>query len=411
MDGLTKSIVIWRNRRSTNSEQYKTMTVQFQVTQTPGYGTYLDDAVNMPYGKTTEAISAWQEFFGYKPCLFKDGQVVGYLNPNDYSKFENGTSADIYSGNSGDVMVEFPRRGIKISKSTVGSVETVSVSITNEPDVPGFSYLAHTNGDYTRDYFYLGAYLTYKTEDYMVHSISGCVPSSGSALQFSSLGKNKGYRYGNIGFYQWLYIQCMYLLQFKGNLDSQTMVGDGFVLCYYGADAGGMTGASDTKGLVYGRTTAVPSTSDDHVKLFGLEDVWGNYYTSISNCNYHHGLKTISISTDGSTFITSDYSLSTGKAGYSIKSAICTNEYGFLPVDTNTTKNTYLSDSYFVQHEKYGNKYYNMPSVGGSYRTSGTGSTIKWSAGLFHIKFAQEGADDGSYMSYSTEDSGRLMYL
>ena len=91
--------------------------------------TYADDAVSMSSGKEA---TEWADFFGYKPCLFKDGQVVEYLNPNDYTKFENGYLADITSGDAGDVMVEFPRRGVKISKSG----DTVTVSMTDDPDNP-----------------------------------------------------------------------------------------------------------------------------------------------------------------------------------------------------------------------------------------------------------------------------------
>ena len=50
-------------------------------------------------------------------CLFKDGGVVvGYLNPNNYAQFEDGSAADITSGTDGDVMVEFPKMYIKISR-------------------------------------------------------------------------------------------------------------------------------------------------------------------------------------------------------------------------------------------------------------------------------------------------------
>ena len=52
-----------------------------------------------------------------KPCLFKNGAVVGYLNPDNFAQFADGTAADITSGNNGDVMIEIPKTGYKISKS------------------------------------------------------------------------------------------------------------------------------------------------------------------------------------------------------------------------------------------------------------------------------------------------------
>ena len=55
-------------------------------------------------------------FNAIKPCLFKDGVVVGYLNPNNYAQFEDCSAADITSGTAGDVMVEFPKMYLKISR-------------------------------------------------------------------------------------------------------------------------------------------------------------------------------------------------------------------------------------------------------------------------------------------------------
>ena len=40
--------------------------------------------------------------------------MLGYLNPNDYTKYEDGTSAPITTVGK-DVMVEFPKRGYKIT--------------------------------------------------------------------------------------------------------------------------------------------------------------------------------------------------------------------------------------------------------------------------------------------------------
>ena len=46
-----------------------------------------------------------------KPCLFKNGAVVGYLNPDNFAQFEDGSVADITSGDAGDVMIEIPKTG------------------------------------------------------------------------------------------------------------------------------------------------------------------------------------------------------------------------------------------------------------------------------------------------------------
>lgn len=230
-------------------------------------GSYADDAIGMPSGKTADAVNDWKQFFGYKPCLFKNGKVVGYLNPNDYSKFEDGSSADITSGNAGDVMIEFPRRGIKISVSS----NTLTVSMTDEQNDPNFKYYAHQRGTTSKKYFYIGAYLAPYNLD--CRSISGKYPANYTTLNdlYHSAVK-LGSGYGILAFHQWVFIQTMYILQFHGNLNSQSALG-------YGMSGGGRdyanTGRSNDKGLCYGDTTVA--------KLFGIEDIYGNLNQWVNN--------------------------------------------------------------------------------------------------------------------------------
>lgn len=246
----------------------KTMTVVLDLNDSnpATCGSFEDDAISMPYGKTKEAITAWQEFFGYRPCLFKDGKVVGYLNPNDYSKFEDGKSADIRSGNAGDVMVEFPRRGVRINKS--GRV--VTVTMTDDPDDPDFTYYAHTRGESKRDYFYLSAY--YNTSEDVIRSVSGINIRSFFENQttFREWAHAKGAGYELMTWYQFMYLQVMYVLEFKGNLDSQKTLGIGVYFSSSGDHTGeSITGEGNTKGLLCN------SEEGGILKIFGIEDLWG----------------------------------------------------------------------------------------------------------------------------------------
>jgi hypothetical protein len=96
--------------------------------------TYEDKATSM-----TAKSEEWDKFFGYYPVLMKNGQEVVRLNPNDYSKDLNGNSVDITSGDAGDVMIAFPRRGLKISTS--GNI--LRVSFTDNINNRDFKYYAH----------------------------------------------------------------------------------------------------------------------------------------------------------------------------------------------------------------------------------------------------------------------------
>ena len=350
------------NRESVNvlPSTYKTMTVQFGITETPGYGTYLDDAVNMPYGKTSDAVSKWQEFFGYKPCLFKNGQVVGYLNPNDYTKFENGTSADITSGNAGDVMVEFPRRGIKISKS--GS--TVTLSMTSEPNKEGYSYNAHNRKSSEKNYFYIGAYLGGSDGNYPNEgstSLSGAVRLV--SLSLSSARRHceiKGDGYMCVGFYQYLFIQCMYLLQYKGHLNSQVVHGYGF--CNKSGDYSyDVPGLTDKYGMMYGTDNTGISTDKDRIKLFGIEDFWGNYSWIVDGClidrNYNVLIGSDEFNDSGTGY--TNFGELCGNSDrnymYIATDASCTSDTGFLPTSTSpgafhsSTLNAYFCDAVYIK--------------------------------------------------------------
>lgn len=303
-------------------------------------GSYNNDAIGMPVGKTQLAITAWQDFFGYKPCLFKDGKVVGYLNPNDYSKFENGDPADITSGDAGDVMVEFPRRGVKISKS--GKI--ITVSMTDDPDDPEFTYYAHTRGETKKDYFYLGAYLGSGPDNYSnplvkMRSLSDqniTHDKDASSLVYCAHENGEGYEH--MTWYQLVYIQVMYVLQFKGQLNSQTTVGIGS-----GSESlyDHVTGQLNKNGLCYGDT----STGNSLVKLFGLEDLWNVYCTFIAGIHINN-LRSIYITSYGNGTEEDKYTgsrIQEETGGY-IDDVFATSELGFFPLSVNGSSSTFFCD-------------------------------------------------------------------
>lgn len=244
-----------------------TMTVHLDLTDSnpKTCGSYRNDAKGMPDGKTTNAIEAWKDYFGYRPCLFKDGQVVGYLNPNDYTKFENGAPADITSGDAGDVMIEFPRRGLSYE-----CMDGYDIHMTEKADSRDYDYYAFTRGSESVDKFYIGAYPGHIDSLGRLRSISGVSPIK-TSLKRSAMREaahKNGERYETMTWWQYAYILSCYCLQFRGKLDSQSEIG-------YGIDdydpSTYITGACDKSGLFYGSTS-----SNDHVKLFGIEDLYGS---------------------------------------------------------------------------------------------------------------------------------------
>lgn len=286
-------------------------------------GSYADDAVSMDYGKEAEAITAWKDFFGYRPCLFKDGQVVDYLNPNDYTQFENGGSADITSGTAGDVMVEFPRRGVKISKVD----KTLTISMTDDPNHPDYTYYAHTRGTSRRENFYLGVYFA-ACDDTRLYSISG-----GDVKKELSLASFREYAHA---------------------------IGTGYEVL----TIDNFTGKANYDGVLYGTTDPYDST-----KLFGLEDIY---------CMLDHIPDGYGIDEEG-YIVTATDNFNENFSGYTrqyqvsfygtevygfISDVVGTSEVGFFPIGFDGSSSTYFSDMTYFPSVPYLQK--TRASVGGN---------------------------------------------
>lgn len=228
--------------------------------------TYTDDAVGIEPNS-----SEWDEIIGNKPCILENGVVLGYLNPNDYTKYENGTSAPITTVGK-DVMVEFPKRGYKITTEN----NIVKIRLTDNPNASGYSYKPFSrNAEGDRDYFYYGAYKGYASSS-KLYSVSGNTPTvNQTRATFRTYAKNRGTGYAQNGFYQLTYLQCCYLLRFK-NLNSQEAVGYGYA---NDNSASITTGGTNTIGMNSELMSASDRTGGKkQIKCLGIEDFWGNIY-------------------------------------------------------------------------------------------------------------------------------------
>lgn len=259
------------NKISGTPQSFRTMTLKIDLTNSNPLTccTYHDDATEMIPGS-----KEWDDFFGHYPCLFKNGYEVGKLKRDDFSQFEDGRSADITSGSAGDVMIAFPRRGVKISTS--GNI--VTVSMTDDPDNSDFKYYAHTKKTARKEIFYLGAYKGWKDGLNKLRSLKDKAPTPNETIStFRTQSQANGSGYEQSAFFQLIFRQVMYLLKYK-NLNSQATIGQGYV---EGTNRTTIdTGGSEAYGMdseIIKRTN--PSYMTDkkhHVKLFGLEDFWGN---------------------------------------------------------------------------------------------------------------------------------------
>lgn len=232
--------------------------------------TYADRAEGMlrgwEYWKNTDLCK------GIRPCILRDGVVQYYLDPDDYSKKDDGTSADITTIGD-DVMVEFPFMGYKI-KWIDETKKLLKVSVTLEPHCDDFCYAAFSysyNSDCDR--IYIGAYDGYADSN-KIYSVSGVTPTVyNNYSNIQTYTNNRGDRYTEYTFTIHTLIQCLYILV-TGNLNSQSVIGIG-----KNGNVDITTGEANTHGFCndYSPDKTSPSYA---IKWLGLENLWGNTSTS-----------------------------------------------------------------------------------------------------------------------------------
>lgn len=162
--------------------------------------TYLDETANMVPGSDD-----WDEAFGYYPVLLKDG-VERKLDPMDYSKFaDDGSDADITSGEAGDVMIAFPMFGLKLWINGTNYY----ASITFEKDVEGYDYSAFEKNGKINNKVYFNAYELSLDANKRFRSLSGKVPDT------SDDGSRDSSKFLNMYWHHFRILKIIYLFKYK----------------------------------------------------------------------------------------------------------------------------------------------------------------------------------------------------
>lgn len=242
--------------------------------------TYIDDAINFSplfvnqitsecnYGSWKEVISST---FNPKPVLIKDGNVIMYLDENNYSRNIYGTSVNISNGTAGDVMIEFSKIYYKIEKT--GNIIKFKISTKKIDNTWKADAFLSEDGLYNEsDHIYIGAYESIIDEDGNLRSLSGHVPLSNKPIfQFRVYAENNGINYRQMNFVKRELISFLTIMVTK-SLDVQSKIGKGVSqLEWTGNNNAIKTGTMNTNGLFYGE-----STGKQGVKVFGIENFWGN---------------------------------------------------------------------------------------------------------------------------------------
>ena len=331
---------------------------------------YMDDAEEMVKGS-----ASWDEmpiFNDIAPCVFQDGAVNYYLNPNNFAQKRDGTNA-VLTGADGDVMIEFKRFAYRIYRDG----NYLYVSITNNDAIAQadnrYTYDAFsriTEGDL--DKFYIGAFKGYvdpNNSDGKLRSIAGVQPTSNKNMsEFRTAAQANGSHYQQSTYSHLKAIQCLYLIKY-GNRNGQETLGKGIVnvtddstsnLSYLtgyniAADDGVAASALNsevstfTSGMNYGTT----SDGLHHMKLFGIEDFWGNIYEWVDGLTTDASWNIITswnnFTGEDVTATTNSYAsgLTADGSGWN-KVVAGTTAAGFMPVEWGGSSSTYWADSGYL---------------------------------------------------------------
>ena len=385
----------------------KTYTVEIDLSNSNPLSsvTYLDDAIGM-----TKGSSNWDNeiiFKDIKPCVFKDGSVVYYLDKTDCTKKVDGSTANL-DGTDGDVMVEFPKFAYKIWKSN----GKMYVSITNDSSVASqndykyYAFSKESEGD--REHFYWGAFKGSLNSDGNLQSIAGKAPAASKTIgAFKQLAQNRGSGYTITSYFQLVALQCLYLIKY-GNLNGQSALGQGIsgrsgtsTDANYGPlVTGGTTTFDAGKKMYYGSTSNSGSSSDyntaklGHVKFAGIEDFWGNIWEWIDGLTTDNNFNIITNWDYDSNNYNNDFTTSSGLTtnswGY-VTDVAGTTESGFMNIKYGGSASTYFCDYGYLYSGR-------VLSFGG-----------RWSSGSFCGPFYLDADDTASTAGAAV--GARLMYL
>ena len=255
--------------------------------------TYLEGAIGKTPAHMNFSTGAFDwgdwdedEFFMPRPCMLNyDGTVAYYLDPTDYSKKADGTTASNISSSSvnGNFMMEWGRDGKKIWYKVVPDSDPTGVSIyfaDNQVDEGYHCWNFYDANNNVQDHFYTpiynGSYISSR-----IRSLSGQTTGVSQTIDTeisyarsnNSAGGLSGDRwfietYGDRMLINWL------LVLLGKSLDTQTVYGQGYVNSNNSSPIA--SGTMNTRGLFWGE-----SGGKQGVKVFGMEHYWGNVWRRI----------------------------------------------------------------------------------------------------------------------------------
>lgn len=239
-------------------------------------------------GEASE-VTNWDEvepFKSIRPVTVNlNGEITGEVDKKNFNKLINGNTIS----SSDDTMIEFPR----VYWTSTNTDTYTDIIISNKKIFPSMeAYAHHTNG-VDKEFLYVGAYRSNRTgssSSYTLRSIYNTTALANASIQtHRTYAKNRGSKFGLMNWNTMSLIKILFILRYK-TLHSQGICGTGYT---------SYSAYQDSTLLTVGMTTGSKgSTNRASVKLFGLEDIWGNGYTFIDGLFMKNGNKGAKISKD-----------------------------------------------------------------------------------------------------------------
>lgn len=336
--------------------------------------TYLRDAVGMTparmnYTSGKFDYGSWKDaFFMPRPCMLRyDGTVDYYLDPEDYTKREDGAASDAanidYAGNA---MMEWGRDGRQIwwkCEADAGDAASGSVYIADYPVDSTFHNWNFINckGN-SAAHFYTPCFNGALDSEGRLRSISGMAPANSKIAQEEIDAAKLNNTTDSVIWYTETYVDAQlinFLLLLMGrSTDTQSVFGNGH---YSGGSSAGSllnTGTMNTRGLFWGT-----NGTGSGVKVFGMENWWGNQWRRYAGHITVSGTQKVKLTygtEDGSTAaaynITGDGYISVGAApsgtfgGYIANMNFCKD--GILPKTATGSNTTYWCDGLWFNNSQ-----------------------------------------------------------
>ena len=334
---------------------YKTYTIVRQEVSWPSsmFIEYKDDAVWM-----TQWSTDFDEFFWYSAVLldWSWNEVEEVVQSSPWTLNMNSFQWAL-TWTANNVMIKFPRRWIKMSKSW----NQVSLSITDDPNKAWFQYYAFTKWETIKNYLYLWAFKWWFTDDNS--SIASSFTSWTTKLKsrwskflrrnYSPAGNVAKSDFRNSAQLNWLwywittlyarrYINCLYMMKYW-NPKSASIVWKWFTNSWQ----------PDPPWSTLDRTDATywsPSWNTIPVKLFWLEDRRWNVNDMLDCCRVDEN-SNLKVDKTNSIFQESAYTTNLWTvADWYLNEIVWTNDWMF----TRITTTWWSSTQYYTNPNSFG---------------------------------------------------------